>query len=159
MRKWSFPAAGGWCWSSQEEGRGFLGFFFRSLWEVFGVFEAHGFPGGAERVTNSPGWDGLHPMASPLSQEGFLLELCSGWAGFVLHTQQGWIPCFPQRSRGFFVFLVFFSFFLWIGALPFCMENTTMGSTAQLQGSGLTVLASFGHIFSFNEWALAVNEE
>jgi len=40
---------------------------------------------------------------------------------------------------------------LWIGALPFCMENTSMGFTAQLQGSGLTALASFGHIFSFNE--------
>lgn len=50
-----------------------------------------------------------------------------------------------------FLFACFFFFYLWIGALPFCMENTSMGFTAQLQGSGLTVLASFGHIFSFNE--------
>lgn len=45
----------------------------------------------------------------------------------------------------------FFFFLVWIGVLSFCMENISMGFTAQLQGSGLTALASFGHIFSFNE--------
>lgn len=69
------------------------------------------------------------------------------------------LSCGFYKTHKMFSFcLVFFSF-LWIGALPFCMENTSMGFTAQLQGLGLTALASFGHIFSFNEWAFAVNEE
>lgn len=62
------------------------------------------------------------------------------------------LSCGFYKTHKMFSFcLVVCFFFLWIGALPFCMENTSMGFTAQLQGSGLTVLASFGHIFSFNE--------
>lgn len=41
-----------------------------------GVFEPRGFPGGAEWVTYSQGWDGLHSLAFPLSREGFLLGIC-----------------------------------------------------------------------------------
>lgn len=61
------------------------------------------------------------------------------------------LSCGFYKTHKMFSFCLFFFFYLWIGALPFCMENTSMGFTAQLQGSGLTVLASFGHIFSFNE--------
>lgn len=43
-----------------------------------GVLEGQGFSGGAEWVTECQGWDGLPSLAFPLSQEGFLLELC--WA-------------------------------------------------------------------------------
>lgn len=43
---------------------------------------------------------------------------------------------------------------------PFRMEYTSsVGFTDQLRDSGLTALASFGHILPFNECALAVNEE
>lgn len=60
------------------------------------------------------------------------------------------LSCGFYKTHKMFSFCCSF-FFWWIGAVPLCMENTSMGFTAQLQGSGLTVLASFGHIFSVNE--------
>lgn len=50
------------------------------------------------------------------------------------------------------VFFVCFFFLMWIGACPFRLEYTSsVGFTAQLRESGLTTLASFGHILPFNE--------
>lgn len=49
-------------------------------------------------------------------------------------------------------FCSFFFFKLWIGACPLRKEYTSsLGFTVQLRDSGLTALASFGHILPFNE--------
>lgn len=60
--------------------------------------------------------------------------------------------CGFYKTHKLFSFLFLFFFKLWIGACPLRMEYTSsMGFTDQLRDSGLTALASFGHILPFNE--------